>query len=327
MTVRPHLALAALALAACNPEQPDHKERPPNTGPSTETEPCTAVTVTAFPAVNATDVPLDTLVEFDLGDHPDPEATIVLDAGGELVDGTVTVEGSLVTFQPDASLLPDTAYNATLAWTCGPTTSTFRTQEGHGTVDPASLIGRTYALDLASGRWIEPPGVGGVIGAVLTQDLLVGVTDADATVLSLMGALSDDQGGQDTCVETIDFPIDADFTQNPYFAAGAPEVVFEVMGLQLAISDLDLSGGFDTDGSKIAGAAVFGILDVGTLAPLVGSDPCALFATFGVSCVTCANGNPTCVNVAVDSMQAPEVAGLTLVEVTAPMIAADPACY
>lgn len=285
-------------------------------------------TVTPFPAVNATDVYYRTTIEFDMGAAIETDATITVDAGGTPVTGTTTIIGSRVVFEASAPLSPSTTYNVTLDWSCGPTTSSFTTSAIGGPVSPPdTLIGKTYALDLGAGRFVEPPGVGSLIGGLLEQEVMLGVTAADASIVHIMGALGDGAGGQDTCTESFDFPVDADFTENPYFEVVSDQLILDIQGISVVIDDLEVSGAFADDGSEIAGASLAGTLDVSILADLVGSDPCALLVTFGVECKTCSDGvTQTCLSVFVDSMNAAEQAGLTLETITAQDVACNASC-
>lgn len=318
------MAVIGFTLAGCGKDD-DGDSGGTNTGDNTNA----CATVTPFPALNASDVYYRTTIEFDMGDAVESDATITVDAGGTPVTGTTTIIDSRVVFEPSAPLAPSTTHNVTLNWSCGPTTSSFTTSDIGGPVSPPdSLIGKTYALDLGAGRFVEPPGVGSLIGGLLTQSVLLGVTQADASIVHIMGALGAESGsGQDMCTESFDFPVDADFSENPYFVVASDALTLEIEGISIVIEDMEVSGAFADDGSQIAGASLAGTLDVSILADLVGSDPCALLVTFGVECKTCSDGvTQTCLSVFVDSMTADEQAGVTLVDRSAMDVACDASC-
>jgi hypothetical protein len=192
------------------------------------------------------------------------------------------------------------------------------------------LVGKTYNMDLSSGRFVEPAGVGDIIGGLLTPDaasILIGITSADAAEIGMMGAVGDGAGGQDMCTESFSFPIPADFTGNPFFEIETERLDLSIEGFDLTIEDLLISGSFAPDGSYIDGLVLEGFLDVAILAELIGDDPCALLATFGVACEDCGDGlEPHCLGVKVDSMRGDELAGLTLEERDATAVACDQTC-
>ena len=57
------------------------------------------------------------------------------------------------------------------------TTTTTATTTTATTTPPADLIDNTYVIDISSGTWIQPAGVGFIIGSLLEQELLLGITD------------------------------------------------------------------------------------------------------------------------------------------------------
>lgn len=312
------MAIVGLALTGCGKK--DDGDSGAGTGTGTGNA-CTA-TATPFPAFGATEVYYRTTIEFEMSEVEN-DASITVDG----VTGTTTIVGNRVVFEPDSPLAPSTTYDVTLNWSCGPTTSNFTTSNIGGPADPASLVDSTYALDLGAGRFVEPPGVGSIIGSVLENEIFIMPTAADATSISFMGAIDDGAGNQDVCTESFAFPEPAQFDENPYFAIQSDLLDLDVAGVSVQIADLEVSGAFAADGSKISGARLKGTLDVSILADLVGSDPCALLVTFGVECQPCADGvSQTCLSVDVDSMEADLVSGLTLVPRDAQTVACDPAC-
>ncbi len=317
------LAIVSMAVYGCGKKGDDDSGT--STGTATGGS-CTA-TVAAFPAPGANDVYYRTTIEFEMS-AVETDAAISVMTGGAAVAGSTEVIDSRVVFTPDAPLDSTTTYDVTLDWSCGPTTSSFTTSDiGPPIADPSTLIGNTYALDLAAGRWVEPAGVGSLIGGLLDQEIALGVTNADASILHIMGALGDGAGGQDMCTESFDFPVDADFTANPYFAVSSPLLSLDIQGVAVDIEDMEVSGAFSPNADRIAGASLKGTLDVSILADLVGSDPCALLVTFGVSCQTCSDGvTETCLSVLVDSMSATQMSGVTLEEITPADIDCNAAC-
>ncbi len=324
------LLMSLGAITACGGE--DGNDGTDETDTTTVTDTCDFDLNDQFPIDGDTDAYYRTTVEFTLG-ASDPTAVIALaaDAGGS-VAGVSAVVGNRVVFTPDASLTPGAGYTATLTWTCGTASSWFSVGEAGASLgDPASLVGRTYALDLAAGRFLEPEGVGDLLATFLTFDLLLGVTAADAAAIQFLGALSDDSGAQDMCTESILFPQTADFTANPYFEVASSALPIEIEGFTAVINDLLLSGAFTPSGDAIVGAVLQGSIDTRALVEPLGftgdSAVCDLVATFLVECVECSDPpGPYCLTISVDNMVANEVPGVTLEELSSEDVAADPAC-
>ncbi len=285
-----------------------------------------------FPATGATNAYYRTTVEFGFVET-EATATITLaDSAGADVAGTnEVIEGTRVVFTPAAPLTPGATYAATLNWSCTAVTSTFTVSDAGDPVGGGdALVGNTYSLDLASGRFIEPPGVGDILETFLTFELYLGVEAAGAADLTFMGALANADGTQDVCTESIIFPVPADFTDDPFFSVESDSLPVEVEGVQVTIDDLVLSGAFTPDGSAIRGGVLAGSIDTRTLMDVLEMTTeggvCDLLATFLIDCEPCTDGSVTCLTVYVDDMDAEIVPGLTLQSVTAADIEANPEC-
>ena len=79
-----------------------------------------------------------------------------------------------------------------------------------------SIVGKTYALDISSGSFVGPAGVGDLIGGLLENKILIGITSVENDVMTVRGAISEgattDQG---MCTKTLeDFLLDS---TSPYF--------------------------------------------------------------------------------------------------------------
>jgi hypothetical protein len=275
-----------------------------------------------------------TSVEFTLA-TADAAASISLsDEAGTDVPGTSSVVDNRVVFKPSSPLSSSTTYNATMDWECGPTSVTWMTSGvGDPIEDVGGLVDQTYSLDLASGRFVQPAGVGDILGSLLEFELFIGVTKADASSINMIGALSDDSGlAQDLCTETIDFPVAASFGENPYFEIVSDSLPIAVEDFVVVIEDMELSGAFSADASSVEGVVLAGKIDTRPLVDLVSpgggeNDVCVLMQTFSVDCEECGDGSgPFCLTVFVDSMTATGVDDLTITPRTADDIALDAAC-
>ena len=110
-----------------------------------------------------------TVVDIEL-DDADDSATLTVSAGGSAVAGTTTADGNLLSFVPDSPLASSTEHEVEITWADGAcsVTTTFTTSDvGSAISDPSGLVGNAYDLDLESGRFVEPAGVGSLLGKFL----------------------------------------------------------------------------------------------------------------------------------------------------------------
>jgi hypothetical protein len=320
--------LAAAMLAACSGGKDTGPTGDTGGTPGDDDDACENSVVTRFPVSGDADVFYKTDVRFSLEAEEADASITVTDGAGAVVDGQTTVAGTLVTWDGTADLAPSTAYTATLSYSCGEDAISFTTSNT-GEPTGGGLEGRVYALDLAGGDWVEPPGVGPLLSSQLGDtQVLVSPLALDATSITMIGAIGS-AGIQDLCSPTLPFPP-ADWT-DPYFSLAAPALDLVVAGFTVTIQDLDLSGAFAPDASRIQGAALKGTIDTRPLGVAfdLGTAPdavCQLVATFGVACQECGDGEPYCLSVYIDAVEAGYLNGSTIVERTDADIAADPAC-
>ena len=260
----------------------------------------------------------------------------VFDASGSPVPGAASLSGYTALWTPDVPLAAASAYQVRLTWCDDPQTLDldFTTAAAPPvSANPGGLASPVYVVDLSSGTVVDPPVVGALFSDLITVDLLVGILDQDATSLELHGALAlenQQPPAQDRCIESIDLPV-ADFTSSPAFTVGPQDVTLFVLGLPVALEDLSFAGTFSPSGEAIEDVQLAGVLDTLALDPIVapGSGPgatCDLLAAFGVACLPCSSGAPTCVSLAIEDLTATEVPGAEIEVRTAADISADPAC-
>ena len=129
---------------------------------------------------------------------------------------------------------------------------------------------------------------------------------------------------QDRCVPTSDSV--ADYSAPPSFVAQLPQLHIEDAGADLLLHGVEVSGELELTLPSLSNVNVSGTLDMSTLEPLVGSDPCALLATFGIDCEPCPWGGPdVCLFLDVQSIPpAPYPDPLWLRDLVD--IASDPSC-
>ncbi len=278
-----------------------------------------------------------------------PTATVMImvtDGAGADVAGTTTPSGNgrSFTFDPSADLVPSSPYSINIDWGCGTagplnfTTGAF----GEEILDPNGLIGRTYNLDLANAEFVEPPGVGSILGSQLEGVNVVfsPMPESDFAaappLMHIVGALGEDDGNggivQNLCNESLPFTFGDDGIvgsaddsparfENPFMELTADTLTLTVQGVSATIQDLVISGTFAPDLSSMAGGRFEGKIDTRPLAPLLSDDGdenalCELVEeTVGVGCEECGGDVPGvfCLSLVATDIVAAEVPGLTVV--------------
>lgn len=332
MTYRFAAAAACLALFACKGTTEDTD--PTDTAPPT---PACETVSDQFPADQAPAVYYRTAFSWTFT-NADTSASVSLSGPMGEATGSGGFVGNTYVWQPDSPLSPSTTYDLSLTYCDGNQTATtsFTTSAvGAEIGDTATLNDKTYVLDLQDPgvNFIEPPGVGGLLQSQLAGvNVLVGVVSAGATSIDMRGAIANDATPpvQEECTESIPFPT-ADFSENPYFEIGPETTTITVSGVSVQIQNLKISGAFDATGASISGAVLEGNVDtrplVDSLAPGAGdSGVCDLVGQFGVDCVDCGGGEVYCLALKVNNINAAELAGTVVAEVTAADIAANTNC-
>ena len=248
-------------------------------------------------------------VDFLLAQSDDSATIQVTDDSGAEVAGTTTITKTRVLFTPTERLASNTTFDVTLDWACDPVSSSVTTSNlGDTPVDAASLTGRTWGFALTEGRVVDPPELSAVLPLMLDFDILVMVQNGDETSLNLIGGVTaDGETTQNQCAPHIDFPMPADYADNPFFQVMADTMSLVVAGDALAVTDLLLTGTFSPDGSTMEDVYLSGNVNLG-------SELCALMGSSGVDCEACPTGaEETCIDLIVDSMLGTE-RELTIVE-------------
>ncbi len=303
--------IALAAIAGCNGTVECDSGEELDTATGECLVPCTnsMVSGSEFPTQGSTNAYYRTSIEARLNDA-ESDATITVSTGGTEVPGTVSVDDKRIIFSPTDPLAPSTTYDVTLNFSCANPTWQVTTSEVGGTTVADDLVGDTFSLDLASGRFVQPEGVGPLLQEYLTTAILINVQSVDGTDIQMIGAVAEDDGSaQAECSPTIPFPK-ANFSDNPYFQVGPETTTLSIEGYTVTIDDLFVSGAFAPDGSYISGAVLKGAIDTRPLVPLLNEEGepdeiCNLAGTIGVSCEECPNDNmPFCLSLEVDSIAA-----------------------
>lgn len=323
------LALAALALTACTGKSDEPPVDDTSAGhdsvDDTSVEPCTATVLSVEPADGATDVYYhDTVVVSFDGDGSTAAFTLTAADGTDAPVSAAYTEGG-VQAELTATLAPSTAYTLTTEL-CGATSTSTFTTSSLGTpleMDPSALVGATYMFRLSDADITEPAFLDLIAGTYLTVPILLTVQEADSASIHLIGGLGDDSAGEVTQIPdlpTWDFPS-ADFTAQPYFHAESELVTIMYGDTPIPIEQFNLSGTFAADGSTISAGRATGVGDTRYMASLVGKPDddlaaiCDLAAAAGVYCTECSDGEPYCLPIVAEHIEAAKVDGLTLVVV------------
>jgi len=281
----------------------------------TDTTPnCANAVLGRYPGDGDADIYVRSGIDVQLS-QPDATASIVVtDSAGTPVVGDVSLHDGdrRVQFLPGEDYVDGETYTASLEWACDPRDISFTAgSDGASPVaDPSVLVGRGYSLDLKDGRFVAPDGIGAALESMLEVKLLLGVTAADATSISLRAGAEDAKGGQDLAATTTDFSDPAAFA-NPFFSVTQDVLPLVIEGDPIDVEDLYVSGSFAADGSEIVGFRMSGIVDTRDLKDAVGvsgdGDVCALFgASFNVSCEACPGGGDYCITLVVADLPMPE---------------------
>ncbi|MFT6146312.1 MAG: hypothetical protein ACJAZO_003370 [Myxococcota bacterium] len=334
------MALTAGLFVACETKDCDPETE---TCPDVDTGGCDNSIDEVFPENGEAQAFFRTSVEVKL-DEDEAGATITLTGPDGDIAGTSSVDGDTITFVPGAALSPSTEYTVTVDYSCGTPTTTFSTSSVGSAITAADIEDNTYSLELRTGRFVEPQGIGSILGDFIDQEILIGVQSVGTADIQLIGAIGDGGSppGQGECDPTIPFP-EASFTDNPFFQVGPETTTLSIAGFTVTIADLEISGAFSPDGSLIAGATLAGVIDTRPLVPLLNADDncevdaprccdtdvdpgcdsandvadccdedaiCDLAGQIGVACQACEGGTGDfCLTLLVDSLQAEQVVG------------------
>ncbi len=281
--------------------------------------PCGVTIDEVVPRDGSTDAYYRGDIEFWLDDPDTTNPYIVVTGPSGDVGGVsfVSDDRELVWLELHTPLEPLTAYEATLHYCNGTATSEFTTSE-LGQPVTADLEGRTYAVNMASGRYIDPPGVGELLGEFAEGQVLLGVERLSGTFLTVIAGMSEegDYETQDLCFQTTE--DSCDYSAPPFFSFGPKDLSYSYGGQTFTVSDVELSGAFTADGSGFGGGDLSLVLDAREVVVVIDEvdthqDLCNLTASFGAPCEACpSDGVEACLSLRVDQLEAEQVAGLVL---------------
>lgn len=270
-----------------------------------------------FPDHGTTNASYRTVIEVRL-DNPDPAATLTVVGRSGQVAGSLERFQDILRLTPLEPLEPGTDHTVTTTYGEGCQVVTIFTTSDTGAPigNPQALIGKTFEVDLLAGRFVEPEGVGSLLGEYLgDQPLFLEVEAASSTeveILGIFGRQGSTTPEQSQCIGTVDFPS-GEFTSNPYFEVLAPGTsTLPLGGSTVEIYDLQMSSSFTPEGTAMQGGLFAGLLDTRPLVELVEEGGakdaiCELAASIGVDCEVCPDGEPLCITMRIDDIPAREV--------------------
>lgn len=239
-------------------------------------------------------------------DGDDPDAWVSIDG----VPGVSWIEGSTLTFTPTEPLAASSGYTARACWCGGEYSFDFGTLDTDPVLAPDELAGRTWMVPLTDGVVVSPPFLGQTFAA-MAGDLLVQAIEADEDDLQLRLAWRDDAEKelvQSPYDETLD--VEGSFEQNPAFRAVEQDWDLYWVSFEAAEA-VRFDASFDPAGATLRDGTLSMRVDVSEWHTAFGeadSDAfCALLTTWGDSCVSCADGNPYCLQFTWEQLAGEEV--------------------
>lgn len=236
------------------------------------------------------------------------EGAVTTNFGG----GTTSIDGTVVTFVPDAPFPPASTVNVTLSGCGGTLGTSFSTAASGLPVDAAAVPGHTWQLSRSSN---------GDLDSVRILDRLYGVTwpmlgvsgAAESPTLTFFAASS----AGETC-DGWTGELSAAWVTDSYVAVEGDTLVVLVDGTVPLPLRLDyFFVGFSVDGSLVEGTHLLGSVDARDVAAITSlgvttTDVCAQWSSFGVTCAPCADGEEACGAFVVDDLTSAEVDSATL---------------
>jgi len=204
-------------------------------------------------------------------------------------------------------------------------------------VDPATMEGLTYLLDIGGGTFTftEPAGIGTVISLFLgqlpeTEGIIYTADEIDegagtVHVLISSGSVTNPDNDPSTWVweQNTGPTTDTNGTwNNPAFEAGPADMNFDAGGVDVWIGDVEFGGAYLPDGSAMVNVQLGGMIDTVAFDDMLGQNPgliCTTLGGFGITCVTCPATSPHqgdyCIYLVAEGGTCPLLAGLTMVAV------------
>jgi len=227
-----------------------------------------------------------------------PENASIRVWNGELeIEGNTAVEDNRLIFTSSNGLSPSTEYRVDVQYCEEESQFSFQTS-AFGAAYDGDILGHTYVYDMRQAEWTKPEGVGGLLSAQFTADLLVGVDELQGSGFSPVLTISEETSyNQDMCFPTVGDVVTAEFSQNPYFEIAPVDVDISIAGFPLRVQSFSLSGVLDSTGETYGHGRISGLVDARNLELVVSfsaEQVCDLLAGFGSGCLPCEDGAAFC---------------------------------
>jgi hypothetical protein len=268
----------------------------------TTAAPCDARVVSTLPTDGDIDVVGSATVEFHLS-HPDPAAEVITHLDGE----SWWRDETTLVFSPSEPLLPETEHHLGMSFCGGEPTVSFTTNDvGLPLEVPTeALVGRTYVVDLSSGRHTQGQGLMTLVASYVSPSLLMEVTNASATSLDVTVAVGrrDAVDQQDYCGRTSELKVSLD---DPWLHINEALWEFPAYDRTLPLWNLRVDAGLDPTGTRLSGVQLATTIDTRDLLALLDDTPsvsegCELAEFVGLTCGPCPDdGVVACVSIAGD---------------------------
>lgn len=182
----------------------------------------------------------------------------------------------------------------------------------------ADLDGFTWDLVLAEANITQPPIIGGILTSYFTDSLLYGVIGVGSGTLDMAVAVGAPDGPGYDVGDVLELGA-ADFSAPPSFEVDGSGTTLQYPydGIDIPFEDPVFVGEMATDGETLVAiqlSARIDTRDIGALFGLGSSETavCEFVGSVGVSCTSCSDGEPLCLDLVADWEDAPRIEALSL---------------
>ena len=234
-------------------------------------------------------------------DVPDASAGVSFEVDGSYYGGITTWEGDVMTSQPNPAPPPGSTVNGHVTSCGGREDHPFQSHfSDHGAPLVAPAAG-AYAIDLSEGTFVQPPGLGSLVEQELERALLLGIEEAGSDLMTRLAEAG--PTGAPLCSGGASFGLAGFDAGDPWLDVtyGSVTLPRTTVGEGVVLYDVRLTGAFDAQATEIAGVTLTGLADARSV---VDEDCQALLGPFGLSCVNCPDGDPSCVEVEITDLRA-----------------------
>jgi hypothetical protein len=224
--------------------------------------------------------------------------------------------------------------------------------------DASVLIGQPFLVNLIDATWVQPAGIGSMIGTQLQglglvmvaleeSDLDSGIMHAAVLSTELVPAEEGDEDAeptmtQDLCVPTPVVTAGEDQTigteddiggtwTDPSIDIGPTNLTVFAQGQTVTATGVEMRGVFSDDGTRLTNGRVVGKIDLRSIAAGMGTTPegaCQTVRAVGIVCEECGEANPGvyCIGAVIEDVTSEALTNFEPTIRTCDDIVADEAC-